>query len=171
MSFTRIAMWAMPFMGGRVVGAAAAAAVGGAGAVCAAATPERPAASANRAKQRSAVHGDGILLENLLGDMGSSSRRWLGAILSSSRILAEWSGNAKPGSRRLSSRTHHQCSFSVVSQFEVRDKRSCRKRRFQGRSRPYPDAPFGSIDGLEWLLQTAFAEHSFSRLDFIFNFR
>src|ERR1019366_1845771 len=115
-----------PFMGGRVVGAAAGAAAGGAGAVCAAATPERPAASANRAKQRSAVHGDGILLENLLGDMGSSSRRWLGAILSSSRILAEWSGNAKPRSRRLSSRTLHQCSVLVVSQFEVRDKRSCR---------------------------------------------
>src|ERR1035441_2274052 len=111
MSLTRIAMWAMPFIGGRVVGAAAAAAAGGAGAVCAAAKPEKPAASANRAKQRSAVRGDGILLENLLGDMGRSSRRWLGAILSSSRILAEWSGNAKPESRRLSSRTHHQCSF------------------------------------------------------------
>jgi hypothetical protein len=61
----------MPFMGGRVVGAAAAAAAGGAGAVCAAAKLERPAASANRAKQRSAVRGDGILLENLLGDMGA----------------------------------------------------------------------------------------------------
>jgi len=59
----------------------------------------------------------------------------------------------------------------VVSQFEVRDKRRCRKLRFQGSSRPYPDAPFGSIDGLEWLLQTAFAEHSLSRLDFIFNLR
>jgi hypothetical protein len=62
----------MPFMGGRVVGATAAAAAGGAGAVCAAAKPETPAASANRAKQRSAVCGDGILLgENLLGDMGA----------------------------------------------------------------------------------------------------
>ena len=89
MSLTRIAMWAMPFMGGRVVGATAGAAAGGAGAVCAAAVSggilttlpaagapcagaklERPAASANNAKQRSAVRGDGILLgENLLGDM------------------------------------------------------------------------------------------------------
>src|ERR1039458_7082743 len=102
MSFTRIAMWAMPFMGGRVVGAAAGAAAGGAGAVCAAAKPERPAASANNAKQRSAVRGDGILLgETLLRDMARSSRRWLGVVLSSSRILAEWSGNAKPECRRL----------------------------------------------------------------------
>ena len=58
----------------------------------------------------------------------------------------------------------------VVSQVEVRDKRSCRKLRCQGSSRPYPDAPFGSIDGLEWLLQTAFAEHSLGRLDFILDF-
>jgi hypothetical protein len=62
----------MPFMGGRVVGAAAGAAAGGTGAVCAAAKPERPAASAINAKQRSAVRGDGILLgESLLGDMGA----------------------------------------------------------------------------------------------------
>jgi hypothetical protein len=45
------------------------------------------------------------------------------------------------------------------------------KTPFSGRSRPYPDAPFGSIYGLEWLLQTTFGEHSLGRLDFIFDFR
>jgi glycine/D-amino acid oxidase-like deaminating enzyme len=70
----------MPFIGGRVVGATAAAAAGAAGAVCDAAKPEMPATSANNAKQRSARREDGILLvaredrnllvENLLSDMG-----------------------------------------------------------------------------------------------------
>ena len=48
MSLTRMAMWAMPFMGGRVAGTAGGAGAG-AGGVWAVAKDERPAARASRA--------------------------------------------------------------------------------------------------------------------------